>query len=695
MPMSDSESWSGLEASVTEELLDMASREAADSRPSDGDADSTTGEVNNLVPTGEIGADFRAAQAEQDALKLCAPPSTVNASRTSSRTVARKFVNIGKLNIRETDQTLNVMCVGEAGMGKTTFVESYFKTFRTQDDVDRLAGEEGWRVQEQKQHLTRQENLLREAEKELTRLKDEDKLLEAEEERMKIKEMVEQANEIKKRIDEFREEDQESRKQLEGIKSEINQLKQQKDQAKRTDDLMEAHRLKEQLEAKEEEKKGLTGWLQRPNSRENASGPDVPGPQSHVRGPTVEVSAQPAFTIKHKVGDQPPVNLKVTLIDTPGYGDSTNLETTFKKIVDYVDDQFRTHRAKEEHANRGSELFHSDPLVHCVLYFIAPHRLKPVDIAFMKELHKKVNIIPIIAKSDTMTTDEKRDFKLKVRELLQENGIDIFEFHKATIDDMSAQAKVAIEHPWAVIATKDAKIDEDGQIDAKRKYDWGNADAANPQHSDLLALQTLILGEAEAWKDLKKTTQQKYESWREVTIVNERSERNRRLHERFQAKVVDYYRSVPPMYVIGFIILLVALLLVPLVGKHALHVHTESATLAISSKLRAQTNELDQHKQKANSLQEEANQLRNTLQSITLARDALQAELDQMQHKEAEARQSMRQAARQCQRDLKSLKGSMNCKSHIAILKDKVRTWHANSRAWYLESLPEEFLDEE
>ena len=50
--------------------------------------------------------------------------------------------------------------------------------------------------------------------------------------------------------------------------------------------------------------------------------------------------------------------------------------------------------------------------MHVCLYFIAPHRLKHIDVEFMRRLHKKVNIVPIIAKSDTMTTKEKEEFKL-------------------------------------------------------------------------------------------------------------------------------------------------------------------------------------------------------------------------------------------------------------------------------------------
>jgi septin family protein len=41
--------------------------------------------------------------------------------------------------------------------------------------------------------------------------------------------------------------------------------------------------------------------------------------------------------------------------------------------------------------------------------------LKPIDIEFMKRLHSRVNLIPVIAKSDTMTDEEIMMFKRRVR----------------------------------------------------------------------------------------------------------------------------------------------------------------------------------------------------------------------------------------------------------------------------------------
>ena len=41
-------------------------------------------------------------------------------------------------------------------------------------------------------------------------------------------------------------------------------------------------------------------------------------------------------------------------------------------------------------------------------------RLKQLDVAFMKQLHDKVNIVPVIAKADTFTPEECERFKATV-----------------------------------------------------------------------------------------------------------------------------------------------------------------------------------------------------------------------------------------------------------------------------------------
>jgi septin family protein len=50
--------------------------------------------------------------------------------------------------------------------------------------------------------------------------------------------------------------------------------------------------------------------------------------------------------------------------------------------------------------------------MHSVLMFYAS--LKQLDIEFMRRLHTKVNLIPIIAKADTLTDEEVAEFKERV-----------------------------------------------------------------------------------------------------------------------------------------------------------------------------------------------------------------------------------------------------------------------------------------
>ena len=57
-----------------------------------------------------------------------------------------------------------------------------------------------------------------------------------------------------------------------------------------------------------------------------------------------------------------------------------------------------------------------DNRIHACVFFIQPtgHSLKPLDIEVMKRLHTKVNLIPVIAKSDTLTDEEITAFKARV-----------------------------------------------------------------------------------------------------------------------------------------------------------------------------------------------------------------------------------------------------------------------------------------
>lgn len=58
-----------------------------------------------------------------------------------------------------------------------------------------------------------------------------------------------------------------------------------------------------------------------------------------------------------------------------------------------------------------------DLRVHACLYFIRAtgHTLKPLDIEVMKRLCTRVNLIPVIAKADTLSPADLAKFKQKVK----------------------------------------------------------------------------------------------------------------------------------------------------------------------------------------------------------------------------------------------------------------------------------------
>lgn len=52
--------------------------------------------------------------------------------------------------------------------------------------------------------------------------------------------------------------------------------------------------------------------------------------------------------------------------------------------------------------------------------------LKPLDIEFMKQLHNKVNIVPVIAKADVLTKKEVQKLKKRIMDEINTNGIKIY-----------------------------------------------------------------------------------------------------------------------------------------------------------------------------------------------------------------------------------------------------------------------------
>ncbi|XP_023029916.1 septin-2 [Leptinotarsa decemlineata] len=187
------------------------------------------------------------------------------------------------------------------------------------------------------------------------------------------------------------------------------------------------------------------------------------------------------------------VRLKLTVVDTVGYGDQINKEDSFSAIVDYIDAQFEYYLQEELKIKRSLSTYH-DSRIHVCLYFISPtgHGLKSIDLVCMKQLDQKVNIIPIIAKADTISKTELQKFKSKIITELKNNGVSIYQF---PVDDESVSeinATMNSHIPFAVIGSTDF-IKVGNKMVRARQYPWGTVQVENESHCEFGQLREMLI----------------------------------------------------------------------------------------------------------------------------------------------------------------------------------------------------------
>ncbi|XP_065664344.1 septin-2 isoform X3 [Hydra vulgaris] len=215
------------------------------------------------------------------------------------------------------------------------------------------------------------------------------------------------------------------------------------------------------------------------------------------------------------------VKLKLTVVDTPGFGDAVNNSDSWQPIVQYINEQYEAYLRDESGLNRRNI---TDTRVHCCLYFINPvgHGLKPLDIAMMKALHDKVNIVPVIAKADTLTLKEVKALKERILDEIRRSGIQVYRFPDDDEDDeeefieVNRQLKASV--PFAVVGSN--KIFEvNGKKVRGRIYPWGIVDIENPAHCDFTMLRNMLI--RTHMQDLKDVTQDAhYENFRAKRLVS-------------------------------------------------------------------------------------------------------------------------------------------------------------------------------
>ncbi|EGI69561.1 Septin-4 [Acromyrmex echinatior] len=241
------------------------------------------------------------------------------------------------------------------------------------------------------------------------------------------------------------------------------------------------------------------------------------------------------------------VRLRLTIVDTPGFGDAVNCEDTWKACSAYIDEQFRQYFTDESGLNRKNI---QDNRVHCCLYFIPPygHGLRQIDLEVLRRLHRKVNVVPVIAKADTLTTHEVKKLKERILADIEEHEIQIYQFPDCDSDEdeefkqQDKELKACI--PFAVVGSSTV-LEVAGKKVRGRQYPWGVVEVENPKHSDFVKLRTMLI--STHMQDLKDVTQDvHYENFRAQCIsqisqqaIRERSKLKRDSGPHFENSISD------------------------------------------------------------------------------------------------------------------------------------------------------------
>merc|ERR1712072_511785 len=213
------------------------------------------------------------------------------------------------------------------------------------------------------------------------------------------------------------------------------------------------------------------------------------------------------------------VRLRLNIVDTPGYGDLVNNDRCWDPIVKYIKDQHSAYLRKELTAQR--ERYIQDTRIHCCLYFISPtgHALKPIDIVVLKKLSETVNVVPVIAKSDSLTLEERQMFKDRIKEEFAFHNIRMYPYDNEEYDSeesaMNSQIKSII--PFAVVGSE-RNINVDGKVVRGRQNRWGTINVEDERHCEFVYLRDFLT--RTHLQDLIETTSQiHYESFRAKQLL--------------------------------------------------------------------------------------------------------------------------------------------------------------------------------
>ncbi|KAJ8700455.1 cell division control protein [Pleurotus ostreatus] len=137
----------------------------------------------------------------------------------------------------------------------------------------------------------------------------------------------------------------------------------------------------------------------------------------------------------------------------------------------------------------------------------------------MKKLSEVVNVVPVIAKADSLTIEERDRFKAMIREEMVHHSIRLYPFDTEDTDEEEVQLNESIREiiPFAVVGSE-SNVIIDGKAVRGRKNRWGVVNVEDATHCEFVHLRNFLT--RSHLQDLIETTAQiHYEAFRSKQLL--------------------------------------------------------------------------------------------------------------------------------------------------------------------------------
>ncbi|KAI9309035.1 Septin-domain-containing protein [Cunninghamella echinulata] len=204
--------------------------------------------------------------------------------------------------------------------------------------------------------------------------------------------------------------------------------------------------------------------------------------QALITGPLERTLVPYTVSVEAEVDGE---KMVLTLIDTPGFQTDYIVDKQLHDILGYIEHQFDLTLAEESKVKRNPKAV--DTQVHACLYFVDPSKrdLGEYDVRVLSKLSKRVNVIPVIGKTDTLTLAQRNRLKPTIIQT-------IYNTHKIPIYGMPEDEEEDEEEEVDVNDKEEEKDQKTNDDDEDKNKSTTNKDKDNKEKKSTPTLDEFL-----------------------------------------------------------------------------------------------------------------------------------------------------------------------------------------------------------